>query len=344
MLQVVKWAVYGALFLILLAPGTVSAQTPGLATAPVADSGGDQMRHWYSDVPPMIGAGLTDNCCPSNPGHPPPLTLCNFFTAGWNEEYTRHAMTEDVAPDFALLRVQTNFLERELRVNYLHEYNINNPKQTAIDSLDTLVAYALNRRFMIEVLGNEEWIDGRGKSPDESGPAARFVGRIQLIDTAESSYSFNFQAIAPDPGLGSHLTTMSYGLAGWEDLTRRVGWSRVGLYYSVLFDSLAGPHAAGSTLNDVQYDITIAKTLTPPEMPLIGNFTAFVEFFSQTNLDGTHASSTVTTITPAVRFDLGRMSGMTGPLGNWILLGMDIPVTGPKPYDTDLRLTYILTF
>jgi len=272
------------------------------------------------------------------------LTLANFFTAGWNEEYTRHPMTEDVAPDFALLRVQTNFLERELRLNYFHEYNVNSPKQTAIDSLDALVAYALDRRFMFEVLGNYEWIDGREKNPDESGPAARFVGRVQLIDTLESSYSFNFQAIMPDPGLGVHTTTMSYGLAGWEDLTKRLGLSRVGLYYSVLFDSLAGPHASGATLDDVQYDITVAKTLTPPDMPLIGNFTVFTEFFSQTSLNGIHAGSTLTTITPAVRFNLGTPKNITGPLGNWILLGLDIPVTGPKPYDTDLRLTYILTF
>src|SRR5208283_5114289 len=150
----------------------------------------------------------------------------------------------------ALLRVQTNFMEREVRVNYAYTNDFHNAKQVRLSNFDYFVAYAFDRRFMVEVLGNEQWIDGRDKNPDEAGPAARFVGRVQLISTADSSYTFNFQTIAPDPSLGQHQTTLSYGFAGFEDLTR-LGLYRVGLYYSILFDSLDGPHAVGATKDDV---------------------------------------------------------------------------------------------
>ena len=177
-----------------------------------------------------------------------------------------------------------------------------------------------------------------------SGPDARLVGRLQLISTPESSYSFNFQASAPDEGIGQHQTTLSYGLAGFEDLTHRLGLYRVGLYYSALFDTFAGPGAAGAKHDDVQYDVTIAKTLTRPDTPWVGNFTVFLENFAQTDLDGTTSGHTVVTLTPGVRFNLGKCQGVKLGLDNWLMFGVDIPVAGPVPYDATYRFTYIKNF
>ena len=274
-------------------------------------------------------------------GDPAPLYLCDFFSTGWDEDFTRRD-SEGRAPDLALLRVQTNFMERELRVNYFYQNNIHNGKQENLTNLDYFIAYAFNRRFMLEVVGNEQWVDNV-KPPDVSGADARFVGRFQLISTPDSSYSFNFQAAAPDNGIGQHQTTLSYGLAGFEDLTPH-GLYRVGLYGSVLFDSLAGPHAAGAKLDDVQYDITIAKTLTPPKMPYIGNFTLYVENFAQTDLDGSNAGHTVVTVTPGFRFNLGKVPCLKLGIDNWILGGVDIPLSGPPPYDAIYRFSYIKNF
>jgi hypothetical protein len=183
-------------------------------------------------------------------GEPVPLTLGNFFTEGWGQEWSRRS-SEGRAPDLALLRVQPNFMEREIRLNYAYTNDFQNAKRSNLSNFDYFVAYAFNRRFMVEVFGNEQWVEGRGKNPDEAGPTARFVGRVQLISTAESSYTFNFQVIAPDNSLGQHQTTFSYGMAGFEDLTHRLGLYRVGLYYSFLFDSLDGTHAVGATQDDV---------------------------------------------------------------------------------------------
>jgi hypothetical protein len=284
-----------------------------------------------------------DEACPAKDEDPPPLYLSNFFSAGWDEEFTRRK-SEDRAPDLALLRVQTNFMERELRMNYFYEPSIRSRTQTALNSFDYFLAYAWNRRFMLEVLGNEQWIDGRGRTADVYGAAPRFVGRLQLISDADTSISFNFQVISPNPSLGVRTTTFSYGLAGFEDLTHTLGLYRVGLYYSALFDSFDGPHARGARKNDVQYDITIAKTLTPPDQPLIGNFTIFLENFATTDLDGDNSGHTVATITPGVRFNLGKVQGIKFGIDNWLMAGVDIPVSGPKPWDAIYRFTYIKNF
>ncbi len=297
-------------------------------------------------TPPVDGSCAVDP--QAAPGHggvdvdPPPLTLWNFFTEGWGEEYTRRS-SDDRAPDMALLRVQTNFMERELRINYAYTNDLHNGKQSNLTNVDYLIALAFDRRFMVEVVGNEQWFDGIGKNPNEAGPTARFVGRVQLISTADTSVSFNYQVGAPDPTLGQHQTTISYGLAGFEDLTR-FGLYRVGLYYSALFDSFDGPHAVGATMNDVQYDVTIASTLTRPDTPLIGNLTIYLETFAQTNLDGEHRDSTLVSLTPGVRFNLGKPHWPGMGIDNSVLFGVDIPVSGPKPWECVYRLTYIKNF
>jgi hypothetical protein len=332
-----RWAVCGVVALLLAATGRALAQ------APAGGAPDDDARPFLSmstsdatrDEP--LGAGAS-----GRQADPPDLTLRNFFTAGWNEEFTRRS-SEDRAPDLALLRVQTNFMEREVRINYFFQDNLHSAKRASIDNLDYFIAYAFNRRFMLEVLGNYEWIEGRGNNPDLSGPQGQLVGRVQLISTANSSYSFNFRFISPQTWLGQDTTTISYGIAGFEDLTP-LGLYRVGLYGSVLFDTLAGPTPAGATRNDVQYDLTLAKTLTKPDTPLIGNFTLFVEHFAQTNLDGAVPGRTLVTITPGVRFNLGKLPGIKFGLDNWILFGADIPVSGPVPWDATYRLTYIKNF
>jgi hypothetical protein len=133
-------------------------------------------------------------------------------------------------------------------------------------------------------------------------------------------------------------------LAGFEDLACRLNLNRVGLYYSVLFDSLAGPRAPGAKQNDVSYDISIAKTLTDPDTPFLGNFTVFVENFAETRLDGDHAGRTFVSITPGIRFNLGKSNRINFGLDNWLMLGVDIPVAGPKPWDAIYRFTYIKNF
>jgi hypothetical protein len=326
---------------VLLVPGSLIAQSPiNPVEIPPAPGCAPVIQEWPEHHESCFGSDKSHSLRKED--DPPDLTLANFFTAGWNEEFTRRS-SEDRAPDLALLRVQTNFMERELRINYFYENNVHNKTQSNLYNLDYFIAYAFNRRFMLEVLGNYEWADPRGKTSDTGGPAARLVGRTQLISTPESSYTLNYQYISPNNGFGTHDSTISYGMAGFEDLTR-FGLYRVGLYGSFLFDTFTGPHARGARLDDVQYDLTIAKTFTKPDTPLIGNFTVFVENFATTDLDGSNSGHTVASVTPGVRFNLGKLPGLVLGIDNWLMFGTDIPVCGPKPWDAIYRFTYIKNF
>jgi hypothetical protein len=186
--------------------------------------------------------------------------------------------------------------------------------------------------------------DGPGTGPDTNGGAPGLLARVQLVDTESSSYAFNFKVVTPNPGIGITQTTISYGLAGFEDLAYWLGLAKTGLYYSFLFDTLAGQRAAGGLQNDVSYDITVARTLLGPNVPLLGDFTVAAEFFATTILGGANAGQTLVAVTPEVRFNLGKLEELRFGRDNWILLGVDLPLAGPRPWDAIYRFTYITNF
>ena len=59
----------------------------------------------------------------------------------------------------ALLHVQTNFLEREFRFDSYFQQNLGNDSTKSVLFTDALIAYGLDRRFMVEVVANYEWKD-----------------------------------------------------------------------------------------------------------------------------------------------------------------------------------------
>src|SRR5262245_25213269 len=88
---------------------------------------------------------------------PSELTLMNFFTEGWDQDWVKRSR-RGRAPDMALLRVTTNFLERELRLDYTYTRQVKNSKKVDHSQfLNGLIAYGLNRRLMIEIISNYQW-------------------------------------------------------------------------------------------------------------------------------------------------------------------------------------------
>jgi len=319
------------------AGGTVRAALDDIAPLP-----GIIPQQSLTDEPQAAGDGQPGYDFPVQQERPRDLTLGNFFSAGWDDEWAKQERATGT-PNMALLRVQTNFMEREFRANYYFENNVNSKTNKNVTDFDSLIAWSFNRRLMIEITGAYQWEDLRSGSRTDGGYPG-LVGRVQLIDTESSSYSFNSKATAPNPGLGLTQSTVSYGVAGFEDLAYRFGVNRVGLYYSFLFDSLSGPVAPGTKLNDVQYDVTLAKTVTSPETPLVGNLTFILENFAQTDLDGKTAGRTLVTVTPGVRFNLGKSDRVKMGKDNWIMMGTDIPISDYHPWDAIYRFTYIKNF
>lgn len=265
--------------------------------------------------------------------HPSDLSLGNFFTEGWNQDWEKWRHD---TPDMALLRVTTNFLERELRVDYANTSVAHSATLDSTDFLNMLIAYAVNRRLMLEVIGNYQWNDPV-HPPAVSGSGAAFLTRFQLIENADQSYSFQARVSAPNKGIGGTQTSLQFGLAGWQDVH---AWApalgRLGLYYSFQYEDLLGPRKVGATQNDIGYDVSLAETWTAPSTKFFGNFTTFVEFFGQTFLDGASSGKTNVTVTPGVRFWFAPE--------NSISFGVDFPVSGMPAIHNVYRATYILNF
>ena len=283
--------------------------------------------------PVWTGAGAQEYGSPSEQPLSD-LTLEDFFSAGWSQPWA-HRARADGTPDMALLKVTTNFLERELRLDYARTSDVQASKFKDFDFLNGLIAYGLNRRLMIEVISNYQW-NSPVKTGAESGAGGGGVLRFQLIDTDPTSLALQFRLNEPNQSIGQTQTSRQVGLAGFNDLYPLVGFSRTGLYYSVVYESLVGKHANGARDSDIAYDVSLAKTLTEPNTPVFGNFTAFLEALATTDLDGSKAGHTVATVTPGVRFWFYPE--------NSLMVGGDIPVSGPHPYGGVFRVTYILNF
>jgi hypothetical protein len=267
---------------------------------------------------------------------PSNLTLSNFFTEGWNQAWT-HRQTPGGAPDMALLHVTTNFLEREFRFDYYHQWNKGSNSTRDIDFTDALIAYGLDRRFMLEVVGNYEWDNARTVGSSSSAAGA-LVGRLQLIDIPYYSLAFNVKVTSPYEGLTrgtAKATTIFPALAGWMDLTP-FGLYKVGLYGSIGPDTYAGPEPQGEKRDDLSYTVALAKTWTERTTPIFGNFTTFVEWYNTTNLNGGHPESTTVNMTPGIRFHF--------TYNNVIIAGVDLPVASPHAFNEAFRVTYIYDF
>jgi hypothetical protein len=261
------------------------------------------------------------------------LTLLNFFSEGWSQPWEKRRRT---TPDMALLRVTTNFLEREFRLDYVRTDVANNPKLESTDLANTLIAYGLNRRLMIELIVNYQW-NVPPAGPTANGPGGDLLARFQLVDTPTQSYSFQARVSAPNKGLGQTQTSFTYALAAWQDMHALVpALGRFGLYGSFQYENLVGPHKVGATQNDVSYDVSLAETWTSPSTPVFGNFTTFLEAFGTTILDGASSGKTTVSLTPGIRFWFVPENSLT--------LGVDLPVSHAPAFHTVFRATYILNF
>ena len=265
------------------------------------------------------------------------LTLGNFFTEGWDQEWAKRSNPEG-APDMSLLHVQTNFLEREFRTDYSNQQNTGSNKTRHINLLNGLIAYGVDRRVMVEVVSNYQWNSAR-TGVDSSGTGGALVGRVQLVDIPGASYAYNFRVSEPDEGVGVKQTTISNSLAGWHDLTP-LGLKRVGFYYSIQENTYLGFAKPGSKSNDLGYAAAVTKTWTDPNVPVVGNFTTFLEAYGGSDLDGPAHSKTLN-VTPGIHTKLGEDS-----LGHEhvLMAGVDLPVVHPYPFNVTYRVTYIFDF
>ena len=78
---------------------------------------GSTQEQSLADESQMAGDGQSGYSFAAPKERPQDLTLANFFSAGWDDEWAKQERATGT-PNMALLRVQTNFMEREFRANY----------------------------------------------------------------------------------------------------------------------------------------------------------------------------------------------------------------------------------
>ncbi|HTP26056.1 MAG TPA: hypothetical protein VMK12_10405 [Anaeromyxobacteraceae bacterium] len=251
----------------------------------------------------------------------------------------------------ALQRVTTNFLEREFRTDYSRALWWNRPGKRAADILRGLIAYGLNRRLMIEVVTQYQWNEMIGRAHATHGATGQAVARLQLVDTPTSSHAFQVGVTWPNTGTGDNFTSITPVFAGWFDVQNWIpALDRVGLYYSIALNTVVpgiGLMKNGQVQNQLNYDLTFAKTWTGRDFPVFRNLTTFLETYATSTLDG--YLTTFVELTPGIRFWFLPAHS--------VIFGMDIPMNHPlvnkssafefqpNPYYNFIyRFTYILNF
>lgn len=260
------------------------------------------------------------------------LALSTFFSAGWNEPFRRRPRG-DGTPDMSLLRVQTNLLASLFRTDFAHQENVGESATRNSETLTGTLEYAFNRRMMLAVIGNSRWLHSRAGEDSEGAATAAFV-RLQLIDKATTSLATTLRVGLPSHDLGERASALSLAVAGWQDLGP-LGLKRVGLYYSVQEEMLAGPSKPGGRRNSLVYALALAKTWASATS-FIGNATTFVEGYARTDLDGDDRGSTIVTLTPGIRATIAHH--------HVFMAGVEFPVAEPKPFERVIRVTYIHAF
>jgi len=278
---------------------------------------------------------------------PTDLRLFDFFNTGWTENFEDRERAGK-APRLNLFKTRQGFLEREATFNYGFERRAD---QGQFDGQEASIGfeYALNRRFEMDVEPFYTWKRTLGPRDNQSGLQWDLGTRFQLIDTEDTAVNFQLRVLTPQAHLDESQTTLAPLLAGFNDLTK-YGLYRTGLYYTFEYDALIGPRgqepespglAPGLRASSaITYSAALAKTLVDPEVPLVGDFTLFVEAFGTTNLNGGQRGDTYFSFTPGIRMNLAGREEKAW----WLQGGVEIPVTGPRPFDMGVRISLIHDF
>jgi hypothetical protein len=264
-------------------------------------------------MPPGVGFGLDD----------PPQS------AG-----SASAVQQGRTPDLELLRVEASFLERDLRLDYSYEDNVRSDKTQAATNVTARIAVPVDPLFMVAVAAHYEWLDERDGN-NKNGAAGSVLGRVQLVQEADSSYAFNLRLSTPNKGVDNEKTLVAFGVSGFEDLDALLGFDRVGAYAHLEFQHTSGPGQIDGG-NHLGYVLSLAKTWTDAGTPVLGRFTTFAELGGSTALDLGSGERTTLSLTPGLRMDLAPRHAL--------VVGVDFPLTQPHGFGETIRMSYVLGF
>jgi len=254
------------------------------------------------------------------------LSLGSLFTEGWDESWASPPAGEGGAPRQGWLNAADGVFYR-LGIgtfNFAENFNHNGNLWAG-----GLTLYApFNRRFELRVdfpsgIANK----GIGSNYEASFGDMQFTPRLLLSESRNFTHSFNVTLRAPignpDNGTGVAAVTPSYEFWAnvWQGLVIRGG---AGIFV---------PYG-GQSRNEVGARTTFLGNLaagyyfTPHDYTPFGDLVFYVSPNLYQRTEGPGPKTTTVTLTPGFRTHLGS---------DWYLLGgVEVPMTHPRPFDYQL--------
>jgi hypothetical protein len=248
-----------------------------------------------------------------------PLSAGTFFSDGWNEPWNAPPGT---ATGGSLRQgwIGTNdaFFNRMGVGIYSYTKGAHGGPDEQVGSL--LFENPITRRWMVGVqVPFVDSLQSNGGPTTTNFGDVTFVNRFMVVETQDTSISFNFNLRTPT---GSS-----------NQSNDRTALSPFMAYY---FDVVNGVSIRGSTGVDIPVDnkqsgndpvffqrLAIGQTVTPHDVPLLGDFTYYLAGTFQQSLGNDGGS--YFSLTPGIRTHLGN---------NWFLLaGVEVPLNGPRAFD-----------
>ena len=272
-----------------------------------------------------------------------PLSLRTFFTEGWDEAWVPEPDGSGDSQQGWINAADGNFY----RLHFL-SYTFTNRLGRADGHTGSYTLYTpLSRR--LELITNVPFITsqptltvGRQTFPNPNPqPSPRpnpyatsagfgdvtFTPRVMLLEN--DSFTMVAQTSIQTPSgytrTGSGQSIVTPGVQFWWNFAE--SWVLRGGFSSAIGTNR---QAGGTTLVS---QMAIGKVLTPDNIPIFGDFTIYL---SANVFNTVSASRTLASLTPGFRTHLGK--------GYYALGGVEIPVTGARPYEESASFWFMKTF
>ena len=252
------------------------------------------------------------------------LSWSTFFTEGWDEAWVSPPPGGGGAPRQGWLNAFDGVFYRLgiATYGYAHNFNGNGNQNTGL--LQFYLPF--NRRFEFRI-DIPVAVSNRGATGTEyqtNFGDFQIVPRFIVSETQEVTQSFNVAFRTPTGktfngnGVAAVTPTYEFWTNWWKGLVLRGGVG-FGLPYG------------SQSLDDVGARTTFITNFaagyyfTPHDLTPFGDLVGYLSTNLSQTIDNRASSVTTVTLTPGFRTHLGR---------NWYLLGaVEVPVTGPRPFD-----------
>jgi hypothetical protein len=286
------------------------------------------------------------------PGEGPewtPLPLGTLFTEGWFQPWISPPAGSSGAVRQGWINDFQGFYSRDVFGVFTYTGHLAGGGNEQVGQF--AVESPLSRRRLLGVYSNFiDSLNDRNNAPNATSYGdTQIIPKIMLAETEDLSLLFGLSVRVPtgEASTGNDKTNLFPFLAVWTDLGAGVAF-RGGMGVEVPLNTPAspapvlqpptgptgvtaatpaGPGTPGATM---VFNACLGQTLTKHEAAPFGDLTYFVCANLRQDLGA--GDRTLVTLTPGVRTHLGH---------NWFLIGgLEVPVTGPKPFDE--RATVVL--